>query len=365
MINEKLLKPEEKAVFDLRSLYAGYGYLPYKMSKFEEYELYMKNKDFLTSDRVITFNDTDGKLLALKPDVTLSIIKSTETEPGCKRKVCYSENVYRVSARTHRYKEIMQAGLECIGDVDLYDVYEVILLAAESLARISGSFVLEISHLGLLSAALSNVCPDAVFAEKALGFIKEKNAHDLARLCREYGLSDDAAAVLLRFVTAYGERGRVLDALDGAGDAESLSELRTLSELLSASPYSDRILFDFSLVNDMNYYNGFVFRGFIDGISEGVLAGGQYDGMMKRMGNSAGAIGFAVYLDLLEQLAESRAERGVDALVLYDAGTGPEAVAREVRRLTEAGLCVSAQHAVPSGLKYGRLIDLRKEAPQC
>ena len=59
------LKNYEKAVFALREIYLSYGYLPYKMSKFEEYDLYLKNKEFLVSDRVITFTDTNGKLLAL------------------------------------------------------------------------------------------------------------------------------------------------------------------------------------------------------------------------------------------------------------------------------------------------------------
>ena len=83
------LKNYEKAVFALREIYLSYGYLPYKMSKFEEYDLYLKNKEFLVSDRVITFTDTNGKLLALKPDVTLSILKNASGE---KQKVCYSLN---------------------------------------------------------------------------------------------------------------------------------------------------------------------------------------------------------------------------------------------------------------------------------
>ena len=119
MIDDKILKNEEKAVFALRSLYKRYGYLPFKMSKFEEYDLYLKNKDFLVSDRVITFNDVSGKLLALKPDVTLSIIKNTRDMPGVKQKVYYNENVYRVSSDTGHFGEIMQAGLECIGDMTL------------------------------------------------------------------------------------------------------------------------------------------------------------------------------------------------------------------------------------------------------
>ena len=64
MIDEKVLRNEEKTVFELRSLYGKYGYVPLRMSKFEEYELYSHNKDFLDSDQIITFNDINGKLMA-------------------------------------------------------------------------------------------------------------------------------------------------------------------------------------------------------------------------------------------------------------------------------------------------------------
>ena len=139
MIDERFLSNDERAIITLRALYHGCGYLPFKMSKFEEYDLYVKNKDFLVSDRVITFNDTNGKLLALKPDVTLSIIRNASA--GTKTKVYYNENVYRVSGSTGQFKEIMQAGLECIGDIGATDVYEVLYLAAKSLESLSENYV--------------------------------------------------------------------------------------------------------------------------------------------------------------------------------------------------------------------------------
>ena len=86
MWDETLLKGEERAMMALRSLYRSYGYRPFRMSRFEEYEFYMRNKDYLESGRIITFTDTDGKLMALKPDVTLSIIKNGVDEPGCRQK---------------------------------------------------------------------------------------------------------------------------------------------------------------------------------------------------------------------------------------------------------------------------------------
>ena len=73
-----LLKNDERVILRLRALYDRFGYDRYKMSKFEEYDLYVRNKSFLLSDHIITFTDTSGKLMALKPDVTLSIVKNTK-----------------------------------------------------------------------------------------------------------------------------------------------------------------------------------------------------------------------------------------------------------------------------------------------
>lgn len=369
MIDEKLLKNEEKAVFSLRSLYRKYGYLPFKMSKFEEYEIYIRNKDFLVSDRVITFNDTNGSLLALKPDVTLSIIKNGEDVPGCKQKLCYSENVYRVSESTHNFKEIMQTGLECIGDIDLYDIYEVTSLAAQSLAMISDSFVLEMSHLGIISAVLDEISTDESFRRGVMEFISEKNAHDLRRLCNDYGVAPDAALRLENFIKVYGKRNDVLARLESicrtGAAAAALKEFSSLSAMLEDSPLSDRIIYDFSVVNDMSYYSGIVFKGFVDGVCGGILSGGQYDGLMKKIGRASGAVGFALYLDLLEQLEGAKNDCDVEVLLIYSEDTDRKLLARKIRELISDGKTVSAQRSIPPHLRYKELIRLGKESALC
>ena len=153
MINDSILRNDERAVLTLRSLYKENNYNYFKMSKFEEYDLYSSNKDFLVGEGVITFNDTDGSLLALKPDVTLSIIKNFKEENGVER-YYYSENVYRISDTSHTYKEIMQTGLECIGNVTDKEVEEVVLLALKSLETLSDGYVLDLSHQGFVNSLL-------------------------------------------------------------------------------------------------------------------------------------------------------------------------------------------------------------------
>jgi len=154
-ISERSLKNGERAVFRLRELYGQYGYTYYKMSKFEEYDLYVRSKSFLPSEHIPTFTDTDGKLMALKPDVTLSIVKKAQDGGGALEKVYYNENVYRADSGAHGYREILQAGLECIGQIDLHAMAEVALLAVKSLEAVGGGdCLLNLSHLGVVTGLL-------------------------------------------------------------------------------------------------------------------------------------------------------------------------------------------------------------------
>lgn len=354
---ENVLKKDEMAVYELRSLYEKYGYIQYKMSKFEEYDLYVKNKDFLVSDSIITFNDTNGKLLALKPDVTLSIIKNTKDTEGCVQKVYYNENVYRVSKGTHTFKEIMQTGLECIGDIDTYNICEVVTLAAKSLSAISDSFVLDVSHMGVVSAVLNslNLAEDA--KEEILKCIGEKNTHDIKKICDRYGAECDD---IISLVSTYGSMGEVIEKLKlfNCDFDNALNELEKINAFIRQEGLDSCVKLDFSIANDMNYYSGIVFRGFVEGIPSGILSGGQYDKLMYKMGKKCGAIGFAVYLDMLERLNENIKKYDVDTVLLYDSNAGETDIANLIKMFTDNGNSVLAVRAIPENMKYRQLIRL-------
>ena len=213
-LNESSLSFNEKVIFALRSLYRERGYSQYKMSKFEEYDLYARNKDFLISDSVITFTDTNGKLMALKPDVTLSIIKNLKDIPDCVQKVYYNENVYRISKGSHSFKEIMQAGLECFGDIDNYNICEVISLAARSLKTISVNSVLDISHLKIIENLLDCFDIDSHGKNEILKCIGEKNVHELKRVCASLGVPEESTDIIKILITTSGKPSEVLSLLE-------------------------------------------------------------------------------------------------------------------------------------------------------
>lgn len=358
--NPNVLKHEERAVFELRSLYQRYGYLPYKMSKFEEYDLYVRNKDFLISDNIITFTDTSGKLMALKPDVTLSIIKNTDDTDSV-QKVCYNENVYRISKGSQSFKEIMQVGLECIGNIDSYLIFEVLMLAAGSLERISSDYVLDISHLGIVSTVIDSVCADENRKKEILEKIGQKSIHEIDAICEGCGCSPE---LIKKLVSLRGTPESVIEKLRKFDIPElkaHIDEFENVLSLLEKCSFSRHINIDFSVINDMSYYNGFVFKGFVNGIASGVLSGGQYDKLMKKMGKKSCAIGFAVYLDLLERLEYDDNEFDVDSVLLYDEKSNLSALADAVKLFSADGKSVMVQKCVPENIKYKQLLKLNEK----
>ena len=353
---------EEKIVSALRALYRKHGYIRYKMSKFETYDLYAQNKDFLTSEDIITFPEAGGRLMALKPDVTLSIVRNSADQDDCVRKVYYNESVYRRPKGSRSFREITQVGLECMGDVVDYCVCEVLYLAAKSLLTVSRDCVLSVSHLGIVSELLDRLCLGAAERTKAFACISGKNLHELSELVKN--AEDKAAAeALRRLVTLSGAPAEVLQELAALGcGGVYTDELARLTKALSGLLPEGVLTLDFSVANDARYYTGVVFKGFVSGVPSGVLAGGRYDPLMKKMGKKSGAIGFAVYLDALERLTSEVKQYDVDTLLLYEEDADPAEVFRAVEKLSADGTSVLAERAAPEKLKYRRVLRL-KEVP--
>ena len=345
----------EKIAFRLRTLYNQQGYTQYKMSKFEEYDLYARNKDFLLSENVITFTDLSGKLMALKPDVTLSIVKNSRDDAEKLQKLYYHENVYRVSKNSQGFREIQQVGLEALGNIDDYCIAEVLLLAQKSLESISENFVLEISHLGLISQLTEDLSSD--MKAEIFRCVGSKNLHELTAVCTSAGVDAEKAELLKALSSIGGAPETVLPKvkalLAGVIDTKPLELLEQLSAVLG-----DNLRIDFSVVDDIHYYNGIVFKGFIRGVPDAVLSGGQYDKLMQKMKRKSAAIGFAVYMDLLERLEGDSAEYDVDTVLLYDDEPIAE-ISAAARQLRESGISVAVYRQIPENLRYRQVKTVR------
>ncbi|WP_312046284.1 ATP phosphoribosyltransferase regulatory subunit [Anaerotignum sp.] len=359
-----LLKKEEEVIFRLRALFEQFGYKQFKMSKFEEYDFYAENRSFLSCENILAFSGLDGKLLALKPDVTLSIIKNTRGNYKVPERVYYNENVYRVRKGTGEFKEIMQVGLEYIGEVDRYATLEVIRLAQKSLEIISQDYIMDISHMGFVMGLIEELSLTNSQNEALLKGISEKNIHSIQTLCKQFFVKEEMESALVSMTSLYGsmddcvEKAKALCVNEKMKQA--LEELEAVFFALKTNGGSEKLKLDFSVVNGMDYYTGIIFQGFINGVPNGILSGGRYDNLVHKLGKNSDAIGFAVYLDLLERYDTTQKEYDTDILLLYEENTDTGALLRAVEMLTDNGQSVMVQRQNNQTVKYRQLWSMKE-----
>ena len=259
-----MLSKKELNSLRLRKLFDDNGFSFFRMAKFEEYDFYADKKDFLPSNSILTFTDADGRLMALRPDVTLSLLKSSGNG-----KFYYSENVYRVPHNSASFREFSQAGIEIVGDISTDNIQQVLSLALQSLQLTADNrnFMLVVADANMIIQ-----CLNGITNERFLKLLGQKNIHGL----KELNAPNDLISLAELFM-----------------DTQHYSTLHSgiLADICRGLP-ADHSRVDFSAVSNIKYYNGIVFKGFINGIPQAVLSGGQY----RIMGRNG--IGFAVYLDL-------------------------------------------------------------------
>lgn len=292
-MNIDFLDAATKIALHLEAMYHNFGYRKYKMNRFEPYSFYMENENFLEDSRVITIQATSGKLLALKPDVTMSIVKNHKSYD--KTKIYYNEPVFKVPSGESDFKEIQQVGLEYIGSVNINETIEVLHLAIKSLEKI-GEFKLLISDMSIVNELFLQHDIRPKNRKEIIKRLKQRNMHELS----EY------PNVFQKLIALPADCHSAITQMEGDIDftpcLTRIEKLKQIINNLATITNMDKIMFDFSNVTGTQYYNGLTFTGYIQGIANKVLSGGRYDNLLKEMGEQdKEAIGFAVYLTEIER----------------------------------------------------------------
>ena len=158
------------------------------------------------------------------------------------------------------FKEIMQTGLECFGEIGVKEVAEVVTLAVKSLKTISEECVLDLSDLNVTDAFLTKI--GASYADrKAIAEAAEsKNADRIQTLLKEAGADEEALKVAAVLYGVADNLGVAIEKLQNIeyyfGEGSALEEFISVLKLLRAEEEGASVRVDFSVVGDANYYNG-------------------------------------------------------------------------------------------------------------
>lgn len=358
------LKKEEQVLLELRKLYEQLAYKKIQLSKFEDYDLYIQHKHVLDSDGILSFTDHTGKLLALRPDATLSLLRNSK-EQGARKwdKLYYIEQIYRRSSQSGEFKEITQLGVECFNTSHPYSKLEIIHTAIQSLETLHDNYVLSLSHLGFLEGILTELKLNKLDKKEIMLCIAAKNTHDLERLIPTNTPTATRQSLLAcsklygSFETVMAEaQAYVIHPLM----TSALTELSTLYSDLKKQGMASKVLLDFSLTANLDYYNGFIFHGYIENIPQYLLSGGQYDQLAKKFGHQHGAIGFAISMSELNGYYPSQTLCDFDVLLSVSQSVDLNTLVHKVQELNAQGLSVrvSKNESDKTNYTYSQLIEL-------
>lgn len=249
------------------------------------------------AERLFRFTDSDGSLLALRPEMTTPAARLYATSFAAGRravKLFYIGQVFRQGPRHHGlFREFRQVGFECFGGRPARADAEVIALAGRSLEQLGyHDAVIEIGNVAIVEALLNEHRLTGASRALVIRLLRQKNKSGLekAGAPRAFiGLLD--LDVDLRAFSAARRLSRDKTFQRAVNDLEKLAR--------RVRRAAKRVLFEFAAVRGIDYYTGTVFEGFIPGVGHSVLSGGRYDNLVAQFGPPTPATGFSLELESL------------------------------------------------------------------
>ena len=308
--------------------------------------------------------DLDGRLLALRPDMTMPIARLTASrlagEPGPHR-FRYASEVFREHESLRgQARQFTQLGVELVGEAGPAADAEWVALLVEAL-RGSGlaDFTVAVGTVAVLHALVAAAAASPEWGEAVLAAAHDRNLVGLDGLARRSGSQAVATALsaVPRIRGGHDAIAACRQATAGLGCEIALDELAATWELLEAAGVSGHVVVDFSVMRSFGYYTGLVAEAYAPGLGVPLGGGGRYDGVLAAFDAPSPAAGFAIGLErlmiaLLEQKAEPSA-RGLDAVL----GGAPRASLVAAARLRASGwrVALSARSGLELVLEADRL----------
>ncbi|MCA1591619.1 MAG: ATP phosphoribosyltransferase regulatory subunit [Acidobacteria bacterium] len=305
----RLRRAVENAVM---SVFDGWSYEEIATPSVDYYALFERGMGHAEAHRAFRFTDTDGRMLALRPDVTSSVARAAATlfaERTRPLRFCYAASVFRQLPRTHAEwrRQSRQLGCELIGAGSGEADMEVLAMAVEVLERLglAGVYRITLNCVGVFNGVAEQLALDGAARERMRQLIDTRDAAELERFiegCASANTTDGLAARLTRLT---GKRETLEEAralMTSARSAAALDALEKLWGVIESLGLSEAFEIDLADVSGLDYYTGLVFKIYVAGAGARVGGGGRYDELTANFGRREPAVGFVLDLDALTDL---------------------------------------------------------------
>lgn len=290
---------------DMDEIFEKWGYKEVITPTLEFYETFNYNSQALREEDMYKFFDNRGRILVLRPDMTIPIARIVETkfkDTKLPIKIRYTSNVFRVhESLGGKRNEYTDCGVELIGLEDKKSDLEVLVLALDALKKLElKDFKLEIGNIGFFNGAFKNLDIDEEYKESIGKFIENKNLKNLEDYLGKLDIKEEYKKFFNKLPWMFGDKQVLIDAKKLAFNDEIKKNLEYLEKLysqLNELGYGENVTFDLGMVPGLNYYTGIIFRGYGEGVGNTLLRGGRYDKLIRYSKKYVPAIGFSIDID--------------------------------------------------------------------
>jgi ATP phosphoribosyltransferase regulatory subunit len=296
--------------------------------------------------QLFRFMDSDGQLLALVGERTVSVARvvATQLRDGpFPLRLCYAGHVLRNQPLLGgRRREELQAGCELVGAAGLHADAECVALAAEALSRAGVEGVqIDVGHVDFLPGLLEGAGLDAITGRRVLDALAARDLVAVEAALDGTAVAEAERDLLLRFPALRGGR-ELLDLAAAELRAErplrALGQLAGLWDLLMAHGLAGTVHLDLGAVRDWDYYTGPTFELFSGDLGFPLGSGGRYDRLLERFGADRPATGFVLHVDRCVDAVLRRRPMRSSEVTTLDVVAGREAEAIDAaQRLRAAG----------------------------
>lgn len=296
------------------SVFEGWSYEEVITPSVDYYDLFEQGMGQTEAQRGFRFTDNDGRLLALRPDVTSSVARIAATllaDRPRPLRFCYAAPVFRQQTQSHAEwrRENTQLGCELIGNGAKAADLEVLRLAAEILTRLElqSSYCITINNVEIFNGIAAQLDLATPAREQLRRLIDTRESAELNRFLQDYSATDARAFAQLAQLT--GNRDVLQAARNVIRNDRSLAALNALEDLWSEIEtlgLQNDFEIDLGDVPSLDYYTGLTLKIFVHGAGASIGRGGRYDGLTGNFGRAEPAVGFVLNLDALTEVVGRR-----------------------------------------------------------
>lgn len=300
ILDECIIKRNIEKKID--TIFEKWGFKEVITPTLEFYETFNYNSQSLREEDMYKFFDNRGRILILRPDMTIPIARVVETklkDIELPIKLRYTSNVFRVhESLGGKRNEYTDCGVEFIGLEDKKSDLEILVLALEALKKLGlNDFKLEIGNIGFFNGAFKNIELSQECKESIAQFIEEKNLKSLEDYLTELDITEEYKMFFNKLPWMFGDKNVLEEAKKLAFNEDIKENLDYLVDLylqLDELGYGRNVTFDLGMVPRLNYYTGIIFRGYGEGVGNSLLSGGRYDKLINLSNANVPAIGFSI-----------------------------------------------------------------------